>query len=48
MLFSKKNQKDFFKKILRDGFRLALEEIANWKRDLLLKDLKSLFKDFDN
>ena len=44
LFFSKKNQKDFLKKILNHGLTSACNEIPKWRKELLLKDLNVLFE----
>ena len=43
LLLSKRNQKDFYTKVLSKGIELTLKEFPNWKRNLLIKDIYELF-----
>ena len=44
LLFSKKNQKDFYFKILSVGIEDSLKDLAKWKKNLLSKEIYKLFK----
>jgi len=43
LLFSKKNQKEFYSKVLSFGIESSLDELAQWKKGLLYEDLYKLF-----
>jgi len=43
LLFSKKNQKEFYSKVLSVGIENSLDELAQWKKRLLYEDLYKLF-----
>ena len=44
MFFSKKAQKFFLRQMLVNGIEQSCEELTNWRRDLLEKDLYKLMK----
>lgn len=44
MFFSKKAQKNFLRQILVNGIEQSCEELTNWRRDLLEKDLYKLMQ----
>ena len=45
LLFSKKNQKEFYYKVLSFGIERSLDELAKWKKGLLCEDVYKLFKE---
>ncbi len=44
LFFSKKNQKDFLRKVLADGIANACSDITMWRRDLIEKSILDLLK----
>lgn len=44
LFFSKKNQKDFLKNVLNYGLTPACNEMPKWRKELLFKDLNTLFE----
>ena len=48
VIFSKRNQRDFLRKTLNDGFKAALQIIPNWRRTLFYEELHQLFKDYSD
>ena len=48
IIFSKRNQRDFLRKTLNEGFEAALQIIPNWRRTLFYEELHQLFKDYSD
>ena len=46
MFFSKKNQKDFLRLAINEGFKKASSEITTWRRRLIVEPLGSLLRDY--
>lgn len=44
LIFSKKNQREFTKETINQGFQTAISSITKWRRDLVYDDLHFLFE----